>query len=115
MLSESEKQELGKKLVNREIIQCISLTINMAFEKDTDEILEALESCENYKEDPESGDYPEIFEYWSVTDWLGEKLKQKGEIVFKYLDFTVWGRQCTGQAIFLDPVIQEIAIETFKE
>jgi hypothetical protein len=115
MLSEIEKQELGEKLVKREVIECISQTISMAFEKDTEEILEALESCENYKEDPELGDYPEIFEFWSVTDWLGEKLKQKGEIVFKYLDFTVWGRQCTGQSISLDPVIQEIAIETFKK
>jgi hypothetical protein len=114
-MDESEKQELGEKLVKREIIECISLTIDRAFKKDTDEILEALESCENFKEDPESENYPEIFEYWSVTDWLGEKLKQKGEIVFKYLDFTVWGRQCTGQAIFLDSVIQEIAIETFKK
>jgi len=38
-------------------------------------------------------------------------LEKQGEVVFEMLDFIVWGRQCTGQAIALDGIIQKIAQE----
>ena len=51
---------------------------------------------------------PEIYEYWAVSSWLAEKLKERGEIVIdSYPD--IWGRQTTGQAIKLDGVIRSIA------
>lgn len=53
----------------------------------------------------------EIFEYWLVSDWLGEKLLEKGESVLKRWSAWIWGRCCSGQAIALDGVINEIAIE----
>lgn len=58
--------------------------------------------------DPE---YIEVSEHWIVTEWLAEKLKQKGEVVEEYQGLTIWGRQATGQAIFLDGVIDEICNE----
>ena len=54
-------------------------------------------------------DYAEVHEYWIVTEWFGEKLKEKGEIVEDFMGFTLWGRQTTGQAILLDGVISRIA------
>jgi len=57
---------------------------------------------ENYKEPAE------IMEYWIVTNWLGDKLEEQREIVENFLGFTIWGRQCTGQAIYLDDVISNI-------
>lgn len=54
----------------------------------------------------------EIFEYWLVSNWLGEKLLEKGEPVLKCRSACVWGRCCTGQAIALDGVINEITTET---
>jgi len=56
-------------------------------------------------------DYADIFEYWIVTNWLGEKLKKHGESVAEFLGFTIWGRQTSGQAILLDDVISRIAYD----
>lgn len=51
---------------------------------------------------------PEIFEYWAVSSWLADKLKERGEMVASaYPD--IWGRATTGQAIHLDGVIRSIA------
>jgi hypothetical protein len=55
----------------------------------------------------------EVFEFWLVTGWLGDKLEAKGERVVR--DFLgldcVWGRTTTGQMISADGVIEEIARE----
>jgi len=53
----------------------------------------------------------EIYEYWIVSSWLGEKLRAAGEPVLEraYLGW-IWGRACTGQAIYLDSVIRKIAM-----
>ena len=62
---------------------------------------------DEYQIDPE---YIESLQYFQVTDWLGEKLQEKGEAVL--MDFhglTIWGRSCSVQAILLDRVIDEIA------
>jgi len=100
-----EKQEQANRLVAKHILHNLCLTAEKMLEDNPELLLDA----ENYKEDKESGEYPEIFEYWAISDWLGDRLKEEDEIVFEMLDFTVWGRKCTGQAIKLDNVIQEIA------
>ena len=56
----------------------------------------------------EEPEYHEILEYWIVTPWLGEKLKAHGEPVYQRSNGWIWGRCCSGQAIFLDNVISEI-------
>lgn len=50
----------------------------------------------------------EALEHWVVSEWLGEKLAEAGEIVGEFAGFTIWGRTCSGQAIFLDGVIEHI-------
>lgn len=51
----------------------------------------------------------EALEYWIVSDWLGEKLQEHGEMVADdLLGFTIWGRTCSGQSISMDHVISEI-------
>lgn len=61
-------------------------------------------------EEPEP-EYHEILEHWIVTPWLGEKLKARGEPVYQRSSGWIWGRCCSGQAIFLDGVISEICID----
>ena len=117
MEKETQKQEQAKRLIDRHIIENINLTI----EKELQENPELLLEAENYEktreeynegnEDRDNWDEPEVYEFWSVSEWLYERLKEWGEIVFECLDFYVWGRQTTGQAIYLDEVIQEIAEE----
>ena len=61
--------------------------------------------CDNFGLDPE---YGEIYEHWIVSDWLGRKLSERGHVVESYLGMTIWGRPCTGQAIFMDGVMEQI-------
>ena len=99
--------EDSKKLISAEIYHCINITIKQELKKfreenESDDIVEFEEYF------LKTGEYPEIFEYWAISEWLGNTLKKQGEVIFQCLDFTVWGRQTTGQAIALDGVIQEI-------
>ena len=55
----------------------------------------------------------EVYEFWLLSNWFGDKLEAKGERVVR--DFlglnAVWGRTCTGQMISCDGVIEEITKE----
>jgi hypothetical protein len=53
----------------------------------------------------------EALEHWLVTRSFGEQLKEHGEmVVFNVLALeAIWGRGCSGQAIYLDGVIEKIA------
>ena len=54
----------------------------------------------------------EIFEHWSVSTWLAEKLAAKGERVdMDFAGLCVWGRTTTGQGVDMDSVIQDIVRE----
>jgi hypothetical protein len=50
----------------------------------------------------------EIYEWWLVSDWMFKKLEEKGEAVLKTDWGDWWGRTCTGQAIYIDGVVEEI-------
>lgn len=53
--------------------------------------------------------YPEIMEWWLVTDdYMINQLEKRGECI---LAGQYWGRTCSGQSIFCDGVIQQIAID----
>jgi predicted RNA-binding Zn-ribbon protein involved in translation (DUF1610 family) len=54
----------------------------------------------------------EIFEWYVVTDWLASKLEENGECILKSDCETWWGRQCTGQAVYMDDVISKIVEQT---
>lgn len=64
-------------------------------------------SCCNSKDEPQN-EPQEIYEYWLVSEYLGNKLKAKGEPVLEWGLHLIWGRTTTGQAILLDGVISEI-------
>jgi len=51
---------------------------------------------------------PEVFEWWGVSDWFAEKLKEQGQVVVEEYATALWGRQTTGQAILLDSVVSRI-------
>lgn len=54
---------------------------------------------------------PEIYEWWAVSNWFGEKLKEYGQPVIEAWGKSYWGRTCTGQAISLDGVVCRIAAD----
>ena len=66
-----------------------------------------------YEEETE--DYREVFEYWFISSYLAEKLREHDEIVTDYLGvYNVWHRCTTGQSIAIDCVIEDIYNELIK-
>ena len=53
----------------------------------------------------------DVMEWWLIDSWLAERLKEQGEIIIEELGCRWWGRLTSGQAIYMDGVIQEICGE----
>lgn len=51
----------------------------------------------------------EAFEHWLVSNWLAHNLTERGYTVREFMGLTVWARGCTGQAIYCDWVMEDIA------
>lgn len=67
------------------------------------------ESCDSEGLDPYQR---EVYEHWIVSDWLADKLAAHGEKVDKdFAGMTIWARTTTGQAIYIDDVIEQILAE----
>lgn len=106
------EQEKAKQLVANNIHHNLCLTAEEELKRNPELLCESKNYYpvdEDGKKDEDNGEYPEIYEYWAISTWLADKLEAKGEVIFEMLDFVVWGRQCTGQAIYMDEVIQDIA------
>ena len=54
-------------------------------------------------------EFDDVFEWWLVTPYMAEMLKDNGEVIFADYDCYWWGRQTSGQALWMDWVIQKIA------
>jgi len=62
--------------------------------------------CDDYNVEPYQ---VEAYEHWLVSDWLADKLEEKGEMIEKdFHNLTIWGRTTTGQSIHMDSVICNI-------
>ena len=72
-------------------------------EERTEKINEYIQNIKDRGEDAQ-----EIYEYWIVTEWFYNKLKELGEPVTDWENLYIWGRTCTGQAIALDYTIDNI-------
>lgn len=51
----------------------------------------------------------EIYEWWAVSHWFGEKLREQGQVVIESWGKSYWGRCTTGQSISLDDCILKVA------
>lgn len=56
----------------------------------------------------------DIYEWWLVSDWLADHLRRFDEPILDTDYGTWWGRTCTGQAILLDGIIQQIMNSIYK-
>ena len=61
------------------------------------------------EENEEDYEAQDVYEWWMVSSYLLEKLKEKGCPIID--NENIWGRTTTGQAILLDYVITEICAE----
>ena len=80
---------------------------------DNDEIVYRCRDCGKiYSEDDyQRLDYKpqEIYEWWAVSVWFGEKLEEQGCTVVESYGKSYWGRCTTGQSISLDGCVINIA------
>ena len=91
-----------QQIVDRLILDNQNLVIEELMKHD-----ECLwDELENFNEDTD------VFEWWLVTPYLAELLKGNGEIILADYDCYWWGRTTTGQALYMDYVIQKIAQQT---
>lgn len=86
-------------------------------EDDGDE--EEEETFDYYCEDcEEKFDYPRpiaVMEYYFVSEFLARQLSAKNEVILSTPGHSIWGRQTSGQSIYLDGVIQDIAKELIEK
>ena len=141
-MTDSEKQQAVEGFVRSEVYVCQSILIEELLKKEIfsfDDIQNLYQSfdgklirpntCYSCKLsfaslDSETGECKDcfeenqtaqdIFEWWVVSDWLAQKLQEQGEPIIENDFGTWWGRTCSGQAIYMDGVINEI-YDGFKE
>ena len=69
----------------------------------------AQAACEHFGIEPYQR---EVYEHWIVSDWLADRLIEKGEKVDKdFAGMIVWARTTSGQGIASDSVIETISAE----
>lgn len=71
--------------------------------KQIQQINNEIEELENLESEPQ-----EIFEWWAISDYLFDRLKEQGQCVVDAGSCYVWGRCTIGQAILLDGCISRI-------
>lgn len=114
-LKHSRQQFLAEHLGNRvnQLIDHFSKSSHALEGSDYsfDENLLPLLQRDIQAEESEQNDSSETqfaHEHWIVSEWLGEQLTNKGEMVGLLFGLTIWGRTTTGLAIYLDDVMEEI-------
>tara|TARA_R100000234_G_scaffold102093_1_gene71300 strand:+ start:97 stop:567 length:471 start_codon:yes stop_codon:yes gene_type:complete len=102
---------LVSELMNKEVI---SIEDYINFYKSDENIKSDydVETEEEIQEIRDNGeDQQEVFEHWLCSDWFINQMKNQNEPILKADLGTWWGRTCTGQSIYLDHNIQELAYE----
>lgn len=112
-IADGVNQRITQKLVEQEVFCCMTHEVEymLRTQYNTKDPLITDDDVQNMY-DEETDSYAEVFEWWAVSDWFGEKLKEKGEVIIDTVwGKTYWGRCTTGQAICLDGVIFDIAYD----
>ena len=92
----------AQQIVNDLILDNQNLVIEELMKHD-----ESLwDELENFDEDTD------VLEWWLVTPFMADMLKNNGEVILAAYDCYWWGRQTSGQGLSMDWVIQEIARQT---
>lgn len=74
------------------------------FNKEIEKLESKIEELEQEQETPQ-----EAYEWWAVTEWFANKLRGYNELILDNDYGTWWGRSCSGQAIKMDYIIEQIA------
>ncbi len=78
------------------------LNVTWGIVEDDDECREGLQDLVR-----DNSECAEVFEWWAVSSWLAEYLRENGHVMLDWYGIDVWGRETTGQAIKMDGVIRD--------
>jgi hypothetical protein len=102
---------LVSELINKEVIS-IEDYINFYKSDETIKSEYDVKTEEEIQEIRDNGeDQQEVFEHWVCSDWFINQMKNQDEPILETDLGTWWGRTCTGQSIYLDHNIQELAYQ----
>lgn len=75
------------------------------------------EVCGKHSEEEPELVPQEVYEWYAVTPWLAGRLSAMEQVILHddRLDTPVWGRCTTGQAMIMDGVFQEIALQVSSD
>ena len=120
-------QDITRNFIDRHILACQSSLVSKLMEKEvistedyinfykSDETIKSeydVKTEEEIQEIRDNGeDMQEVFEHWLCSDWFINQMKNQNEPILETDIGTWWGRTCTGQAIYLDHNIQELAYQ----
>ena len=86
-----------KRIVDNHVLHCQSSLIDYLFSNGL------------LFEDTVYLDNEDILEWWLVTPWLARQLENHDETVIEEYGCHWWGRRTSGQAIYMDEVMADIA------
>ena len=102
---------LVSKLMDKEVIS-IEDYINFYKSDETIKSDHDVKTEEEIQEIRDNGeDTQEVYEHWLCSDWFISQMKNQDEPILETDFETWWGRTCTGQSIYLDYNIQELAYQ----
>lgn len=117
-MSSASKQRICRDFVRENIYCCMTDIMNDLIDAEKVDYLSLLDKYASKNSDRESEEQSEydryevdVFEWWAVDNYLATKLEEHGELVCWDYMVPIWGRQCCGQAIYIDSVIEEICAE----
>ena len=114
--SDPSKQDRLRRFVSANVIRCQTHLVEDKL-LDIDEVENLFYTESELKEmgysDVEDAmddgaDIKEVFEWWLVDEWFANRLDEHNEPLLRNEYGVWWGRTCTGQAICMDSVIEEI-------
>ena len=102
---------LVSELMSKEVIS-IEDYINFYKSDETIKSEYDVKTEEEIQEIRDNGeDMQEVFEHWLCSDWFINQMKNQNEPILEADLGVWWGRTCTGQSIYLDHNIQELAYQ----
>ena len=120
-------QDITRNFIDKHILACQSYLVDELISKEvisiedyinfykSDETIKSdydVKTEEEIQEIRDNGeDIQEVFEHWLCSDWFINQMKNQNEPILETDIGTWWGRTCTGQSIYLDHNIQELAYQ----
>jgi len=112
-----EEQTFIERMINRDVLTLCNELVSKGFEGAIDgEYLEFENSYyeENEEEGIEEGTPKEMMQFFIVSDWLADKLREIEACVTSFLGFEIWGRCEYGQSLEMDYDLKRVVKKYFE-